>query len=173
MVAGDLGAYKRKHTGNADLDAFQTIKTYLSNAKAIYDGLIRDKEHLKTINLSATRMAELMGKMFIEKEIITSTQINIMKREMYNPTYYYGVPGNNAWALYNYATHAFKEDSPRSWIKRHVDLHEFFNEEFKTPSGENPVQIELFTEPVAEQPPVVIPQPKQESSDATDIFDMF
>lgn len=175
MVAGDLGAYKRKHTGTADLEAFQIMKNYLSNAKSIYERLITDREHLKTISLTPTRMAELMGKMFIEKEIITSTQINIMKREMYSPTYDYGVPVHNAWSLYNFATHAFKEDSPRSWMKRHVDLHSFFNEEFEMPTvpefefpKAEPVIVQEF--PFVEAPPVE-EKPKGES--AIDFLDDF
>lgn len=151
MVAGDLGAYRRKHTGTADQEAFEMIRNYLTNAKSIYEKLIEDREHLKRIDLTPTRMAEIMGKMFIDKEIITSTQINIMKREMYSPTFEYGVPRHNAWALYNYATHAFKEDSPRSWMKRHVDLHNFFNEEFELPQGES-----FQTESVLESAPVFI-----------------
>jgi hypothetical protein len=135
-VSGDLGAYRRKHTGSADEDAYNMIRTYLYGAKQIFDKLVADREHLKKIELTPTRMAELMGRMFIEKEIISSTQINIMKRELDKPTYDYGVPVNNAWSLYNFATHAFKEDSPRNWMKRHVDLHNFFAETFNIESEE-------------------------------------
>lgn len=168
MVAGDLGAYKRKHTGTADQEAFLMIKRYLSSAKEIFEKLVTDREHLKGIDLSSTRMAELMGKMFIENEIITSTQINIMKREMYNPTYDYGVPRYNAWALYNYATHAFKEDSPRSWMKRHIDLHNFFGTEFGLSEAVEIPEITiptLFTEEtvVETAEEVRMEEPKKES----------
>lgn len=134
MVAGDLGAYKRKHTGEAESESVYKIKSYLGEAKAIFDQLIKDKEFLKTVNLTTRRMAELMGTMFVEKQIITSTQLNIMKRDFEAPIYDYGVPKNNAWNLYNLATHAFKEDSPRNWLKRHTDLHKFFTSEFNMES---------------------------------------
>jgi hypothetical protein len=143
-VAGDLGAYRRKHTGTADVEAFEQMRVYLYGAKQIFDKLVADKEHLKKINITPTKTAELMGRMFIEKEIITSTQINIMKRELDKPTYDYGVPIHNAWSLYNFATHAFREDTPKNWMKRHIDLHDFFSEEFG-----------IFTEkfvPTVEQP---------------------
>lgn len=135
-VAGDIGAYKRKHTGTADIEAFEIMRNYLYGAKQIFDKLVSDKEHLKKINLEASDMAAILGRMFIHKEIITSTQINIIKREMQNPTHDYGVPPNNAWALYNYTTFAFKEDSPRNWMKRHIDLHQFFSENFDIESSE-------------------------------------
>lgn len=156
-VAGDIGAYRRKHTGTADEDATSTIVSYLSSAKNIFEKLVEDREKLKKIDLTPTRMAEIMGRMFIEKEIITSTQINIMKRELEKPTYDYGVPVNNAWSLYNFATFAFKEDSPRNWMNRHIDLHGFFAETFdletmeytpRTPKAEQP---SLFTEEEPEE----------------------
>lgn len=160
-VAGDLGAYRRKHTGSADQDATAMIRTYLYGAKQIFEKLVADREHLKKINLEASDMAAIMGRMFIHNEIITSTQLNIMKRELQNPTYDYGVPKHNAWALYNFATHAFKEDSPRNWMKRHIDLHEFFAENFGIepqefiPQAPPVEQPSLFkAETVEEQPAI-------------------
>jgi hypothetical protein len=164
-VYGDLGAYKRKHTGTADTEAIEQIRNYLYNAKDIFDKLVEDREKLKQIELDRKRMAELMGIMFVQKEIITSTQINIMKRELEKPSFDYGVPVTNAWSLYNFATHAFKEDSPRNWIKRHSDLHNFFNEEFQL-NTEKPTFKES-----APMPTVIIESPKPELvvADATSI----
>lgn len=151
-VAGDLGAYKRKHTGTADQEAFEVMRNYLSQAKEIFDKLVSDKEHLKKISLESSEMAAILGRMFIHNEIITSTQINIIKREMQNPTHDYGVPVNNAWSLYNYTTFAFKEDNPKNWMKRHIDLHKFFSDNFGIESVEftptTPVveQAEIFSD---------------------------
>ncbi len=142
-VAGDLGAYRRKHTGTADYESLEIIKTYLLAAKSIFDRLIKDKEHLKQINLSPRKMAELMGRMYIEKEIITSTQLNIMKREFEQPTHDYGVPVCNAWNLYNITTFAFKQENPKNWMKRHIDLHNFFNDEFKDVPTEEYIPMEI------------------------------
>jgi hypothetical protein len=151
-VAGDLGAYKRKHTGTADVEAFETMRNYLYGAKQIFDKLVSDKEHLKKIDLEASEMAAILGRMFIHNEIITSTQINIIKREMQNPTHDYGVPVNNAWSLYNYTTFAFKEDNPKNWMKRHIDLHKFFSENFNIeskefiPTAPSVEQTEIFSD---------------------------
>ena len=111
---------------------------YLGEASSIFNQLIKDREQLKKIELSPRQMAEMIGRMFIQEQIITSTQINIMKRELEKPTYDYGVPVENAWSLYNFATHAFKEDSPRNWIKRHIDLHDFFHNEFMSGDEQKP-----------------------------------
>jgi hypothetical protein len=158
-VAGDLGAYRRKHTGSADHESLEIIKTYLLGAKRIFDKLVKDKEHLKQINLNQRKMAELMGRMFIEKELVTSTQLNIMKREFEKPTHDYGVPTCNAWNLYNLATYAFKEDNPKNWMKRHVDLHEFFHEQFKDVPTEEYIPMEI---PYVETPSLHIEGPEKD-----------
>jgi len=145
MVAGDLASYKRKHTGTADAEALQHIESYVGDAKMIFERLIHDREVLKTQELTERQVAEMIGRMYIHDQIITSTQINIMKRELEKPTYDYGVGPNNAWSVYNYATHAFKEDSPRNWIKRHTDLHNFFAGEFG---------IEGYSVPTVETAPI-------------------
>lgn len=130
MVAGDLASYRRKHTGTADADALGYINQYIKDASKIFTTLIEDREMLKKHELNLRQTSEMMGRMFLCNQIITSTQLNIIKRELDSPTYDYGVGPLNAWAIYNYATHAFKEDNPKSWIKRHTDLHKFFRMEF-------------------------------------------
>lgn len=126
IVSGDLASYKRRHTGEADTEALDSIQHYLSSAKSIFEQLVKDREALKKIQYSKKEVAELMGRMYVEREIINSTQLNIMKRELEKPSFDYGVDSMNAWAVYNHATHAFKEDTPKNWITRHKDLHNFF-----------------------------------------------
>lgn len=188
-VGGDLGAYRRKHTGSADIESSEIMRTYLYGAKGIFEKLIYDREYLKKINLEPSEMAAIMGRMFIHNEIITSTQINIMKRELQNPTYDYGVPKHNAWALYNFATHAFKEDTPKNWMKRHVDLHKFFSENFgiiPTPTEEFiPQEIPFVESPFIEGPEkdfemieVEVEEPQQPSiqepsDELLDLLDLF
>lgn len=135
MVAGDLAAYRRKHTGTADEDALSHIVDYIKSASSIFTKLVEDRDKLKTHDLTLKQVSEMIGRMYLYDQIITSTQLNIMKREMDKSTYDYGVKPMNAWAIYNYATHAFKEDSPRNWIKRHTDLHKFFANEFGMSGG--------------------------------------
>lgn len=179
MVAGDLGAYKRKHTGEADHESVGMIETYLQDARVIFDRLVADREILKEKELNLRKMAELMGRMYVDEQIVNSTQLNIMKRELENPSYHYGVPVCNAWTLYNFATHAFKEDSPRNWLKRHKDLHSFFAKEYNLDSYETPVDtvtIETLGRDLAI--PILSTIPSQEkivlsTTTYDDIFDMF
>lgn len=175
MVAGDLASYRRKHTGTADADALEYINQYIKDASKIFTTLIEDREMLKKHELNLRQTSEMMGRMFLFNQIITSTQLNIIKRELDSPTYDYGVGPLNAWAIYNYATHAFKEDNPKSWIKRHTDLHKFFRMEFGFGTPE-PVLIE-------DPGPVIdsagfrvedrIPETTAVTSEVDELLDMF
>jgi hypothetical protein len=171
IVSGDLASYKRRHTGSADSDALEYIETYIGQAKDIFNRLVEDREQLKKYTLGWKDVAEMVGRMYLYDQIITSTQLNIMKREMQDPTHSYGVEPMNAWSIYNYATYAFKEDSPRNWINRHVDLHNFFAKEFSLDSykqPESPVEKIIIPKTVE----VVHSQP--ETTGAVDeLLDMF
>jgi hypothetical protein len=183
MVAGDLAAYRRKHTGTADEDALVHIVDYIKSASSIFTKLVEDRDKLKTYELTLKDVSEMVGRMYLYDQIITSTQLNIMKREMDKSTYDYGVGAMNAWAVYNYATHAFKEDSPRNWIKRHTDLHDFFNREFGFGRGSIPVPTPEDEGPTFDSsgftieerfPELLEKEPVKESKPSeADILDMF
>lgn len=174
MVAGDLASYRRKHTGTADEEALAYINGYIGDAAKIFQKLIEDREMLKKHEMNLRQVSEMMGRMFLCNQIITSTQLNIIKREIENPTYYYGVNPLNAWAVYNYATHAFKEDNPKSWIKRHTDLHKFFRVEFgyetPTPVIEDPGPVEDSAGFTVEYR---IPETTPQTTLADELLDMF
>ena len=176
MVAGDLASYRRKHTGTADEEALGYIKQYIKDAGGIFTKLIEDREMLKKQELNLRQVSEMMGRMFLCNQIITSTQLNIIKRELENPTYDYGVGPLNAWAIYNYATHAFKEDNPKSWIKRHTDLHKFFRIEFGF-STPDPVPVIEDAGPTVDSSGFTVedrvPETTRETTLVDEILDMF
>jgi hypothetical protein len=130
MVAGDIGAFKRKHTGTVLTDYKEQAHIHVAEAGNMFKRLIREKQTMKDIELTKRTSAELIGRMFLEEDILTATQVGIIKREMENPTYGdYGAPGS-VWELYNHATVAFKEEHPQLFIDRHIKHHDFFTKEF-------------------------------------------
>ena len=108
---------------------------------------------MKQIELTKRSSAELVGRMFLEEEIIQSTQMCIIKREMDNPSFDYGAPGS-MWELYNHTTLAMKELHPSLWMNQHMKAHSFFvnasgllvpKTEVYVPSEGDPSQLELFS----------------------------
>lgn len=130
MVRGDMGAFKRKHTGTVLTEFEESIKRYIGEAGETFRKLIQDRERMKEIKITKRTCAELIGRMHIENDIITATQVGIMKKELETPTFNYKADGT-VWQLYNHATFAMKEDHPQFHLQRHMDVHDFFTKEYQ------------------------------------------
>ena len=130
MCDGDVGSYKSKHVGDIQEVTPEIIREYINDAASSFDRMVKDKETMKGIIITPKESAEILGRMFILEENITSTQLNVIKREIHKPTYDYRSPGT-VWELYNHVTFALKDCHPRYWLEQQQNVHKFFVEEFK------------------------------------------
>ncbi len=125
MVKGDHGAFRKKHQGDIQTFTPAAISEYIKGGGDAFQDLQKDREMLKQYEATDQVQAEILGKMFIYDEIITSTQLNIIKRELKNPTHDYGADGS-LWELYNHVTFAMKQSHPSNWMQDHINIHDFF-----------------------------------------------
>lgn len=130
VVSGDLANYKRKHTGSALIDVTNSIQFQISHAKEYYDNLVADKELLKQVQLSKSQQGAVVGRLLIEQEILTLTQVGMVQREIEKPTHQYSMNPNSAWDLYNHVTLALKDSHPLTYLSDHQKVHNFFVNEF-------------------------------------------
>lgn len=128
-VSGNMGAYRSKHVGDVQTVSPQLLREYICRAGEQFDTMVIQKEAMKEIQISAKERAEILGVLFIDKQLITSTQLNIVKNEIEKPTYDYQAPGT-LWELYNYITFSLSEVSPQYWLSAQVNLHQFFIKEY-------------------------------------------
>jgi len=128
-VSGDMGAFKSKHVGDVQTVSPTLLREYICKAGTQFDAMVEQKEDMKQVDLSPRERAEILGVLFIDKELITSTQLNIIKSEIANPTYDYGAP-DSVWELYNYVTFALKDITPQYWLSAQVNIHKYFVAEF-------------------------------------------
>lgn len=131
----DMEVYARKHTGTADVEAFSTIKNQIQNASSCFDRIVKVKEELKTIILTRREQAEILGRIWAEYEILTLTQLGIIKRELQTPSFDYECDPNSAWVLYNHIIHALKESHPNRWLDDHAAIHKLFMDQLFKPSA--------------------------------------
>jgi len=127
-VSGDFGAYKRKHVGTIQSITPQIITDYISQAAETFTLMQNQRDQMKQVEITSRTKAELIGRLFIEESIITSTQLNIISRELQAPTFDYGAK-DSLWELYQFTTQSLKETHPAAWIPKHMAAHEFFVEE--------------------------------------------
>ena len=121
MVSADY-TMKRKHTGSVKEDINYLIAENLKKLHDEYERNIEVREALRDIEVSKSLYAELVGRMFLQEDIITSTQLNIIKREFEHSELF---PEPTAWSMYNHANHALKSGHPADYINQHVNLHDF------------------------------------------------
>jgi hypothetical protein len=138
-VSGDMGAFRRKHTGDVQEFTPKTIEEYIHTAGEVFIQMQRQRDRMKDIQLSKRVQAELLGRMYIEENFIESTQLNIIKREISKPTHDYGAP-NSLWEMYQFTTYAMRDVHPSLWMKNHLAANSFFVSE----SGLLVPQSEVF-----------------------------
>jgi hypothetical protein len=149
VVRGDMGSYVRKHTGSALYEAELSIQDQISNAKRYFGTLVQDKESLKNVILSQKEKGTILGRLFAEQEILTLTQVGIVKRELDKPSHSYNCNPNSAWAMYNHVTLALRESHPQTFLQDHEVLHNFFINEYgqlQTVSAVSTQDNQEFTE---------------------------
>lgn len=130
-VSGDYGAFRKKHVGEVQTFTPNAITEYIKQAGDAFRKLQSDRERMKNIELTKRTTAELIGRMYIEESLIESTQLNIIKREVANPSFDYGAPGS-MWELYQHTTYALKGSHPSYWMNNHISAHSFFVNESGT-----------------------------------------
>ena len=124
-VSGDFGSFKKKHSGDIRDFAPSSITEYIKKAGEAFTLIQTQRESMKDIEIDRRIQAELLGRMFLENKLITSTQLNIISRELDSPTHDYKRP-NSLWELYQFTTFSLKESHPSLWMETHMNVHDFF-----------------------------------------------
>lgn len=158
-VCGDMGAFKKKHQGTIQEFTPTAIVEYIKRAGDVFAQMQKDREQMKLIEVSKRLKAELIGRMFVEEEFITSTQLNIIARNIKLPEFNYGAP-NSMWELYQFTTQAMRDIHPTLWMENHIAAHKFFTREsgiivpnavITVPTPGSHPQLDVFTEEAKER----------------------
>lgn len=128
-ICADMGRFKSKHVGDVQQITPHTLQEYICRAGDTFDKMIVERQKMKEIEITKKATAELLGRLFIEDAIITSTQLNIIKNQLERPSYDYGAEGT-VWELMNHCTLAQKEAKPELWMDQSINLHRFYTKEF-------------------------------------------
>jgi hypothetical protein len=166
VVSGDMASYQRKHTGTALQEATGSIEFQILHAEQFFNKIIADKEALKQVKLTTLQKSHIVGELLIDKQIISSTQVSLVMREINKPTFQYNADPDSAWTLYNHITHALKLSHPLTYLNDHQKLHQHFVMSFVQPATQPALSQVYVSAPVQEVPVL-------ESSDFTPNNNMF
>ena len=128
-ISGEI-QFLRKHTGSVISELYNKINTTIEQLE---DHFLRTERHsiqMKSIELPKIKAAELYGRMFMVEDIISPTQLSIVKKELNEPTHKV-FEEETLWSAYNHVTFALKETHPLNYINQHVNLHKFVEAEYQ------------------------------------------
>lgn len=126
-VSGNFGAFSKKHMGDIKIFAPEEMEYSIKEAAKVFKTMKEEKDSMKDIKINIKKRAEIVGRLFLERNLIGSTQLNIIKDEIANPTHDY-LCKDSLWELYQYVTFSMKEIHPRLWMDHHINIHKFFVE---------------------------------------------
>jgi len=125
LVSGDMGTFKKAHKGAIQEFTPSAITEYIKSAGDAFREMQIQREMMKRVDLTRRQQGELLGRMVYEEDIISTMQLNIIRKELIRPSYDYGVE-NTLWDLYQHTTHSMKELHPATWMNDHMSAHSFF-----------------------------------------------
>ena len=119
-----MNEYRHKHVSDVQEISPLIIPERIKGAGDIFMGLQGERDRMKNITINSHLRSELIGRMFLEDEILTNVQLNVIKRELSRPTHQYNAP-DTLWELYQFTTFSIGGFNP-TWIQDHVRAHDFF-----------------------------------------------
>jgi hypothetical protein len=128
MIGGEI-QFLRRHTGNVVHELREKIALTAEQLEEHFHKMLRHSKRMQEIQMSKRIISELSGRLFIEHELITATQLGVIKREIIAPTFD-EFKDENLWSFYNYVTYSLKTAHPTKFIEQHKDFHEFVEQEF-------------------------------------------
>jgi len=152
LVYGNMGAFKRKHQGDVQEFTPTAITEYIKRAGDVFVQMQKERDEMKKIQVNKRIQAELIGRALIEEEFITSTQMNLIAKQLDTPDFNYDCQGS-MWELYQFFIQSMKDIHPTLRMENHMKAHKFFvnetgliapNIEIVVPIPGSHPQIELF-----------------------------
>lgn len=118
----------RKHTG----DVLETMHTMIQNTLQYITDTLEDLQYYKAaykeIQVKPSVVHELIGEMFMQEDLLRSTQLNRYKEYANadaNP-----FKGDSLWDFYNNITEVYKLENPFSYFSTHIDFQDFITNKF-------------------------------------------
>lgn len=117
-------SWNRKHTGTALEETMEVIEAMVASADEHFAQIVAMKNKFKSINVSRKEYAKLLGLLYFDKQIISSEQINVIKREYDKPSFNYTDKGT-LWEVYKMIMFGIVDQPPKSWYKQQLDINSY------------------------------------------------
>lgn len=124
-VMGEMKFIKR-HVGEVNEQLEDAIDEQLNKVEQMISATRTLKNKLDYKKFDSYIAGAVIGNLYL-KGILNTSQMEIVKKELYEPSFDYGVASDSLWALFNHVTHALKTSSPSNYFENHINTIKFFN----------------------------------------------
>ena len=147
----------RMHTGNADEEAFNIIEQIIDNAEEHFDNIISEKNRMKTQEMSIESYGRVMGALYFEHELMTTTQASSIDRE-YKDEKSLVTEKDTLWGLYKVMMYGIEGAAIGKWQQSQQKLHHLIMAEYALATEPNTladVNFDILDNPLSN--PVIGP----------------
>lgn len=133
--------WNRKHTGTALEETLETIELMVASAENHFAQIVAMKERFKSLEVNRKMYAKVLGLMYFDKQIISSEQVNIIKREYDKPSFDYKDKGT-LWELYKMIMFGVIDQAPKNWYKQQMDVNSYIQVLYNIAKIELPNEVD-------------------------------
>lgn len=119
----------RKHTGDADKEAYEVIEGLIDNAHQHFTKVIAEKERMKAMQIDEEGYGRVMGALYFEHELVTPTQAMAVKKERTKPVHTY-TDRDTLWGLYKLLMYGLENIDITRWQGNQQKLHHMIMAEY-------------------------------------------
>lgn len=132
----------RKHTGDANDEAYQVIESLIDMADVHFTKVIAEKERMKAMELNTEAYGRVMGALYFEHSLVTPNQASIVKKEREKPLHTYS-DKDTLWGLYKLLMYGIENADIIKWQQSQQKLHHLIMAEYALSQEEidNPSEI--------------------------------
>lgn len=123
-VMGEMKFIKR-HVGEVNDQLENAIDEQLNKIEQMIFDTITLKDKLDSKTFDRYLAGAVIGNLYL-KGVLNTTQMEIVKKELDEPSFLYGVEEDSLWSLFNHVTHALKTSAPSNYFENHIDAIKFF-----------------------------------------------
>ena len=123
VLVGNIKIYK-KHTSNVDVLFEEFLRDCIADMTNLYQFAEDTAAEYKDVILTEEDIARYLGEMFFSEDTLSSTQLNIVKREFEKPSYDYGCDPYSLWAFYQHLTLALNKENVEDYLETRIAIQE-------------------------------------------------
>lgn len=101
------------------------IRTVLKESDELYTSMCLEKDTLKKMKMQTSETFNIMGKLFMEYNILTTMQLNMIRTSLRSLN---STDVENAWAIYKCFSEALQEAHPTEFIEMSIKTHQTFED---------------------------------------------